>query len=496
MGNSSVLKALDVSFLQKKEATDPLHPTTTLSKTVTPESALAPKVVSKKPYHLGALIDLALTSNPLTRAAWSQAKASSAAVGEARSLYYPWVKSGFTGGHDSNYLPQVNGPNVYSRNQATVFFSMEYILLDFGRRDADVNRTIALFHALGLTYQRKLQEVIFTVQKAYFAHEASLWRKKAAETNLFFTKTLEEMIAKENGAGLSAMPELLQSRKRVLEAQYEVESATAAVRNTLGDLCVAAGLQANTPLEIATTEQPISVKKMCADADELIAQALELRPDLAARAAELKASKEATKRAMADFFPVIKLEGQYINSTYGYTATQGSESGTFKGTPGIGYSGFVAASWDIFDGFERVFRMKRRQEEDKVAAQNLEQAKLTASQDVWTTYNNALAAGERVNYADGFVASAKETFEATKAAVENGLVNVTDCIEVASALAAAQSELALAVADYSTTLAGLAFAIGSSRPATESVPTSFPAPGQITHHLLSSEAAAFGKKIH
>lgn len=450
--------------------------------------------ISKKPYHLGALIDLALQNNPGTRGAWCQAKAASAAVGEARSLYYPWVKSGFTGGHDSNYLPEVNGPNAYSRNQATVFFSMEYILLDFGRRDADVNRTIALFHALGLTYQRKLQEVIFAVQKSYFAHEASLWRKKAAETNLCFTKTLEEMIAKENGTGLSAAPELLQAHKRVLESQYEVEAATAAVHNTLGNLCVAAGLPANTPLEIVTTEPPTSVKKMCASADELVRQSLELRPDLAARAAELKASKEATKRAMADFFPTIKLEGSYLNSTYGYTATQGAESGTFKGTPGIGYSGLATVNWDVFDGFERVFRMKRRQEEDKVAEQNLEQAKLTASHDVWTTYNNALAAGERVNYAEGFVASSKETFEATKAAVENGLVNVTECIEVASALSSAQSELALAVADYSTTLAGLAFAVGSSKPTVGTVPTSFPPPGKVTTQLLSSEAAAFGKK--
>lgn len=439
--------------------------------------------VSKKPYHLGTLIEVALNNNPSTRSAWSQAQAASAAVGEARSLYYPWVKSGFTGGYDNNYLPEVNGPNVYSRNQATVFFSMEYILLDFGRRDADVNRTLALFHALGLTYQRKLQEVIFAVQKAYFAHEASLWKKKAAETNLCFTKTLEEMIAKENGTGLSAAPELLQAHKRVLESQYEVEAATAAVHNTLGDLCVAAGLPANTHLEIVTSEVPTSVKKMCASADELVRQSLELRPDLAAKAAELKASKEATRRAMADFFPVFKLEGNYINSTYEYTATQGAASGTFKGTPGVGYGGFAAVSWDLFDGFDRVFRMKRRQEEDKVAAQHLEQAKLTASQDVWTTYNNALAAGERVKYAEGFVASSKETFNATKAAVENGLVNVTECIEVASALSSAQSELALAVADYSTTLAGLAFAVGSSRPTAGTVPTSFPVPGKVTSQL-------------
>ena len=132
------------------------------------EASAVSQFSSKKSYNLGGLIDLALNNNPSTRAAWSQAKAASASVGEARSLYYPWVKASFTGGYDYNYLPLVTGPNVYNRTQATVFFSLEYILLDFGRRDADVARTIATFNALGLTYQRKLQEIIFLCRALSF----------------------------------------------------------------------------------------------------------------------------------------------------------------------------------------------------------------------------------------------------------------------------------------------------------------------------------------
>ena len=437
-----------------------------------------------KIYDLGSLMDLALRNNPSTRAAWSQAKAASASVGEAKSLYYPWLRTDFKGGNDHNYLPEAEGTNFYTRNQATVFFSMEYILLDFGRRDADVQRTLAMFNALGLTYQRKLQETIYAVQKAYFAHEAALWRKKAAEIHLTFVKTASAMIDKEMATGLSAGPEVMRARKSVLEAEYEIEAAVAEVKNTQGDVCVVAGLAANTPLKISETEAPASTKKIRSNADELIKRALQLRPDLAARAAELKASKEATKRAIADFFPTVKLDGQYINSTFAYTANQGNVTGAYNKMGGYGYSGFVMASWDIFDGFNRVFKVKQRQEEDKVAAQNLEQTRLNTTRDVWTTYNDNLAAAQRVDSAESFVASAKETFHAVAAAVGTGLTNVTEYTEAESNLAFAESELATAVADYSTSLAAVALAVGTTSSEAEKM-EHLGAPGKLPSPLLS-----------
>ena len=448
-------------------------------------------------YHLGSLIDLALNNNPMTRAAWSQAKSASAAVGEARSLYYPWVRSDFVGGYDKTFSPIATGPNGVSRNQATVFLSMEYILLDFGRRDADVQRTIATFHALGLTYQRKLQEVIFTVQKTYFAYEAALWRKKAAEADLIFTQTLSDMIVRERVTGLSADPEELKARKRVLESQYEVESAIAVVHNTLGDLCIAVGIPANSPLQFVETEKPPSTKKLRSDANELIQEALRLRPDLAARVQELKASKEATKRAMSDFFPIIKLEGQYDNSTFGYQGSQNKPdvNGYYTGYGSQFGSAFVTAHWDLFDGFDRVFKLRRSQEEDKVAEQKLRETQLDTTRDVWTAYNNSLAAAQRVGYAEGFVASAKEFFRSISAATETGLTNVTDYSEAGSNLSLAQSELATAVSDYSTTLAALALAVGTTAPSSKAVLEGLGTPGKVTGNLLSKEAATFKPNI-
>ena len=91
-----------------------------------------------------------------------------------------------------------------------------------------------LFDAAGFVYERKLQEVVFEIQRRYFAHKAALWKERAGASLLEFAKTAEQTIEMEVWNGFSAKLELLRARKNVLDAQYEREAARALVRNTLG----------------------------------------------------------------------------------------------------------------------------------------------------------------------------------------------------------------------------------------------------------------------
>lgn len=423
------------------------------------QQAPVPLFQEDKRYDLGSLIDLGLATHPGTRAAWFQARAASAAVGEARAPYFPRISARFEGGSDQWYTPAANGPDNFRREQATTVLALEYLLLDFGRRAADVQRSVALFDAAGLTYERKLQQVVFEVQRCYFAHEAALWRQQAAQAMLEVARTLSATVKKETETGLSATPELLASRKKVLEAEFEMESARSLVRTTLGDLCVAAGLPANSPLKIAPAGQPPSTSDLREKADKLIAQALAVRPDLAARAADVRAREAATRRAKADFLPEVRLEGKYAYSAFAYDARDGKTKGSYAEDLN-GYGGFLVASWDIFEGFERIQKERKRKEEEKAAKEELGQARLDATRDVWTAYNENLSAASRVDYAEGFVTSAKETFEAVRSAYESGLGTISEYSEAAGQLAMAQSMRAGALADYSTSLAALAFAAG------------------------------------
>ena len=106
-------------------------------------------------------------------------------------------------------------------------------------------------------------------------------------------------------------------------------------------------------------------------------------------------------------------------------------------------------------------KVRKRREEEKAAREEFESSRLAATRDVWTSYHDMLSAARRVDFAEGFVASAQENLNATEAAYKAGLSQVSELTEAAGQLAAARSARATAVADYSTNLAALALAVGT-----------------------------------
>jgi outer membrane protein TolC len=167
-------------------------------------------------------------------------------------------------------------------------------------------------------------------------------------------------------------------------------------------------------------------------------------------------------RASADFLPKVRLEGNYAYSAFQYDSQTGPNQR--DNTGGVnGFAGFLAVDWDIFDGFERVENLRKRRAEELAAREELESKRLATSRDVWVSYHDTLSASRRVEFAEGYVASAQENFQAVETAYQAGLAPVAEYADSAGQLALARSARADAVADYSTTLASLALAVGSLR---------------------------------
>lgn len=421
-----------------------------------------PSFEPSRTYDLGSLVELAMANNPKTRSALFSALAAEAGVGEARASYWPQLSAEFLGGYDKWYTPATAAPDFFRRQQATTVLAIEYLLLDFGRRAADVSRAVALFEASGLLFDRKVQEVIFAVQSRYFAHEAALTKESAAVAMLEAAGTAMETTRLEVDNGLSARPELLRAKRNLMDAEYELAAAQALTRNTLGELCIAVGLSANAPVKLSAQSSPATSALLREDVGDMIQKALAIRPDLAAKAEEVRASEAATRRAGADFLPEVRLEGNYAYSAFQYDSETGPKSNA--NAAGInGYGAFLNVKWDLFDGFERVERLRKRSAEEQAARENLTAARLDASRDVWTSYHDTLSAARRVDSAESFVASAQENFSAIEAATRAGLSQVSELADAAGILAGARFERADALAIYSTRLAELAFAVGSVR---------------------------------
>jgi len=416
-------------------------------------------------YELSSLIELGLANNPQTRSTWFNALAKSAEVGQAKSLYYPNLSFQAQGGYQKTFYPTQNGNLATKTLNVAPELDLEYLLLDFGRRAADVRKTVFLLEAANLTFSRNVQATVFAIQQSYFAHTAALSQRDAAKANLELSKTILGMVEAQVANGLGTRPELDAAKNTFSQAEFDLAAADRNVEVTLGNLRVSAGVEANAPLkvlpgEIQSKAAPEPFEALNSKVDLLIDRAIANRPDLAAREADIKASRAGVERAKADFLPKLSLQGAVASDAYGYNAALPPTSGTYYGNR-IGYTGFAVLSWDLFDGFERVERVKKRQAEESQARANAESTRLQTTQDVWSAYNDSLKARKRVAYADSLVLSAQENFKSAQAAFDNQLANITELISNQSALAAARFEQAGARADYLTSLASLSLAMGS-----------------------------------
>jgi outer membrane protein len=416
-----------------------------------------------KVYDLAGIINLALTRNPYTRKAWQAAVAAAAEFREARAPYYPKLSFRMKAGADQDYSLAAIGPSYYTRRQSAPGLFLDYLLVDFGRRRADAQRTLFALDAASLSYDRQLEQTIFGVQRSYFAHSAAVVGEESAQVNRDFAHTLLESIQAKMSAGLATRPDKLLAERALAQAEYDLESARQSVQTTLGELRTAAGVAANAPLRVKPLpmDAPDSFAALQDKLDSLVDAALVNRPDLAGKVADLRAEEAATKRAKADFFPEIRLKGAYDYDTFAFHARDPAKntSGNFGGNQNQ-FEALLSVDWDLFDGFERVEKVKQRLAEEEAARAEFEIQRLDTILDVWSSYYAVLTSRRRIHFAQAALNSAQENFDASKAFFDHGLATITELVSAQNELATARSERIRATADYLTGIASLTLAIG------------------------------------
>src|SRR4030095_1821762 len=128
---------------------------------------------AQKPYGLSELIDIAQRTNPETRVAWEQARQAAIAVGLAEGTYYPALAAAATGGvaHVPLPLPQpfVSIPGAITADARFVIptLTVEWLLLDFGRRGALVDAARALAMEANVGFNTNPPQILFDVSRNF-----------------------------------------------------------------------------------------------------------------------------------------------------------------------------------------------------------------------------------------------------------------------------------------------------------------------------------------
>jgi len=413
-------------------------------------------------YDLPHLIDLAQRTNPETRAAWQATRATAARLGIAESAYLPTL--GAIAMASYGYLADYDkmGPFVVRTGVLEPLLRLDWLLLDFGRRAADVDSAAQTLLAANLQFNRKQQSVIFAVQKGYFALDSSRARATARETALKAANAVQQATDIRSRSGLASVTDTLLARQVVLQQQFDIASAQRDVHAAEAQLAQAVGISPVSLPRVASLSSLPLPEGLPASVDSLLQQAVSTRPDLAAKFAEVKAREAELERARADYLPKLS-----ANGTLGRVIREldslnlGPSGATFYAHPRT-WSVGLQLSWELFDGFIRDNRVREAKARRDQARADLDARQLASQAEVWTAYADFQSALSQHQFATALAATTKSGYDSALTGYGSGVTNFVDLLaaerDYARALAS-EVDTSAAILDSA---AALAFSAGTT----------------------------------
>lgn len=404
------------------------------------------------PMTLSELVDVALENNPSTSKAWWNANRAAAAVGRAKSAYYPQaaLEANATNGR---YFKFINGPDTsYTIVGADLVVSM--LLYDFGERCANVESARMALIAASWQTDWNIQRVMVRVlENAYATLYAQAVVDAAAISCLDAERILN--IAKElNRAGLSPISDVYTSQATLSQMRMDLSQQRALLDIQRGKLATSLGMPANICFELAPLApiQEIQFQKT----EELMELASKQRADLMAKQARLSEAVFNKQSAFASFGPKLTLFG-----------SGGYNHAFHDKAHGAQYEVFLNLEIPLFNGFDTVYQNRMAYADTQISDADLAELQLDIYLEV-LTYNRSLeAAKEMLPDAEENLTNATKAYESVLERYKAGTERIAEVSNAQRQLAAARVRYSDVQTRWYVSMANLAYATGTLAPYTE-----------------------------
>lgn len=404
---------------------------------------------------LPTLVDIALGNNPNTRAAWYNAKSAAARLGETNSQYYPQVTGNFAIDRNKVRTVGLNGSTFAGTTYSTFIgpsIEINYVLWNFGKNYAQTESSRQALYAANYQYNQQIQDVILSVELAYFNYDAAMGFVDAAQATLDDANTTYKAASQRLNAGLGTKQEERQAYAQVKNAEYQLEQSQAQVETTRAQLAQSLGIGVTGNLKVARSQKLADAVKLDSDVSNLMALAMRERPDLMAAYANVLSSEYTLKAAKDDRWPTLSAVS---NLTYGY-----QYGGVTQGNPSNNYMVGLQLSWKIFTGFEQTYAILDAQEKANAARETLHAQELKVVTDVWNFFFTYKSSLQQVTSASAQIDAQQEAYNAIQTGYNAGLNSYVDLLTAQKDLATARQQKVQAEANLGTAIANLAHATG------------------------------------
>ena len=388
----------------------------------------------EKRYDLLELIDLAQRTNPETRVAWEAARQAAIGIGLVQSEYFPVLALAALGGYKSVGLPAPKNvaPNGFFRvdlEQAVPILNLRWLLLDFGRRGNALDAAKERLLSANLAFNRKHQEIIFRVQRAFLVL-TSLERKiVVAQSSLDTARAVRRSAEAQLRTGLATLPGGLPRQATGGPGRLDLEDALARERDAQVTLAESIGITPTTAIQVIDFSALPPPAALEDSVDKVIERALETRPDLIAKVAVVRAKEaECVERGR----PISR---RYPSSVILVDPGPGENHRRESGQRDrmvrcrrASYGVELNLEWNLFEGGARLRRVELAEAERRAAEDEVTAARDRAISEVWKAYTDVHLAGRRLDVAAALVTASEQSYESILESYRHGLGTLIDLL--------------------------------------------------------------------
>ena len=233
--------------------------------------------------------------------------------------------------------------------------------------------------------------------------------------------------------------ELQQALIQAISAENQITLSFNALKQVMG-------LPATTPLKLADSlGQPPAPDRL----EDLRAQALDKRPDVAQRRAQVEAARQSAKAAQIRRGPV-------------FTASGSDNYGLHTDVDGNAWQVGISVALPIFDAGSTRAAADSANAGWAIAQEGLRQTELAAATDVENSFATAQQANKQIDVAQAAATAAQVALQAAEERYTAGVGTVIDVTDAELKLQQALADQVQALYSYNTALAALRASVGEA----------------------------------
>lgn len=395
--------------------------------------------------------EVALRNHPRIASATATAEASRSVVKEVRAAYFPTLSGNVTGvgaEHGSAVSAgALTTSSLFSRGSTG--FQASQLVTDFGRTSslAASAKLRSASQDQDVTYTRA--QVAIEVRDAYFAELAAESVLQVAQATLDLRRLTLRQVSALAQSALRSTVDVSFAQVNVSQAELDLFRAQSAAKASHARLSGAMGIQGDESFRIADEPLPAALNP---NVDDLVAQALRERPDLAA----LRLNEEALNR-FAEAEKRLRNPSVTAGVTAGVAPIRDDRLEETYGAAGVNIN------IPVLNG--GLFRARHEEalQHATAATKDVDALSVQIARDVRIAWLAANDAFQRIGVTARLVAEAAESLRLAQARYDNALGSIVELNQAQLNQTTAQITAASAKYEYLSRRAELDYEIGALR---------------------------------